>query len=178
MTNQHTDMVDIRPITSADASALLKLVKILVTESDTFTLDANLDNLSLEQQIAAINHIQATTTNVIFVAAYNNELIGLATINANRTTVNQGEIGVAVLKEFQGHLLAQALIDESIYWAESYSTLDSLFLTVQAQNDVAIHIYQKFNFEIIPNSKKSITLNNSKKVTSFDMQLDLAPLIG
>ncbi|MBM7544539.1 GNAT family N-acetyltransferase [Periweissella beninensis] len=178
MSKNNTDTVSIRPINSTDASALLKLVKVLITESDTFTLDTNLKYYSVEQQVIAINEIQATTTNVIFVAAYKDQLIGLATIQPTLHDNKQGEIGVAVLKAFQGNKLAQALIDESIYWAESYSTLNNLFLSVQVQNAPAIHIYQKFNFEVIPASTRTITLKNNKTVTTFDMQFDLTPLIG
>lgn len=160
--------VSIRPATPDDAKNLLNLARQLQTESSTFELGINIDELTVADEAHQIELIQNTTTNIILVAALGDELIGLATAIERPNHSNTSELGVAVLTDVQNNGLGTALVDEIIYWAESFSTIDALFLTVKADNLPAVKIYEKLGFEdSLP------TTNNIRTMT-----YDLAPIIG
>lgn len=167
-TEQHE--VSIRPAKPTDAAALLALLKQLQTESTTFEISNNLNELTVAEETHQIELIQATTTNIIFVAAIGDELVGLATAIERDDHSNTSELGVAVLKEVYHNGLGTALVDELIYWAESFSTIDELVLTVYKDNVAAVKIYEKLGFidcEVQPTQ----TMLRA-------MTYDLAPLIG
>ena len=96
-TEQHE--VSIRPATPEDSANLLALLKQLQTESTTFEIANNLNELTVTEEAHQIELIQATTTNIILVAALGDELIGLATAIERNDHSNTSEVGVAVLKE-------------------------------------------------------------------------------
>ncbi|MCM0598693.1 GNAT family N-acetyltransferase [Periweissella fabalis] len=170
MTTNQTE-VSIRPAIPTDAAALLELLKQLQTESSTFEVANNLNELTIAKETHQIELIQATTTNIILVAALDDQLIGVATAIERNDHSNTSELGVAVLKEFYNNGLGTALVDELIYWAESYSTLDKLVLTVLNNNTAAIKIYEKLGFE--DNDIQPDIVTNLRAMT-----YDLAPLIG
>ncbi|CAH0418782.1 GNAT family N-acetyltransferase [Periweissella ghanensis] len=167
-TEQHE--VSIRPAEPNDAAALLALLKQLQTESTTFEIANNLNELTVAEETHQIELIQATTTNIILVAAIGDELIGLATAIERDDHSNTSELGVAVLKEVYHNGLGTALVDELIYWAESFSTIDELVLTVYKDNVAAVKIYEKLGFADCETQPTDTTLRA--------MTYDLAPLIG
>lgn len=160
--------VSIRPAVPTDATAILNLLRQLQTESDTFVVANNLDTLTSEHEASQIDLIQNTTTNIIFVAAFGDELVGIATAIERDDHSNTSELGVAVLATVQGNGLGTALVDEIIYWAETFSTIDALMLTVKNDNVPAVKIYEKFGFEDIA------TNNNDIRTMTYT----LAPLLG
>ncbi|QBO35624.1 GNAT family N-acetyltransferase [Periweissella cryptocerci] len=173
-----TAEVNIRPAVGTDASGLLALLATLATESDTFTVSEASRHVTAEQEAQQIDALHQTTANIIFVAEFAGQLVGLATATELHDQHGTSEVGVAVLGAFQGNGIAQALVDEIIYWAETFSTLDKLFLSVQERNPAAIHIYEKLGFTPIPDSTKSVADMDGEVIPAFDMQYTLAPLVG
>ncbi|WP_253955307.1 GNAT family N-acetyltransferase [Lactiplantibacillus plantarum] len=97
------EVVDVRPAEVADAAQLLALLAQLGRESNTFTVDEGIEDLSETDEQAQIERINGTTTNIIFVATLDSRLIGVSTVQASTDfSAAQGEVGVAVLKEFWG----------------------------------------------------------------------------
>lgn len=160
----------IRPIEPRDANHLLALLRQLLTESTTFTLNQDISKLAVDDEEANILNLQTTTNNIILVAVDEKEnLYGLVSASALLQNARHAEIGLAVLQAYQGFGLAQALMDELLTWADDYSTVTQLMLTVQAQNVTAIHIYEKFAFKKVAQSNQVITLSTGDNVEVFDM---------
>lgn len=170
--------VNIRPATGTDAPQLLALLTKLATESDTFTISEASRKVTADQEAQEIEALHNTTENIIFVAEFAGQLIGLGTATEIHDEHGTSEVGVAVLGAFQGNGIAQALVDEIVYWAETFSTIERLFLSVQERNPAAIHIYEKLGFTRIPNSTKTVTDMDGEVIPAFDMEYTLAPLVG
>lgn len=139
--------VDFRLAQPTDAVKLLELLKVAKTESRTVFFDDDLDTMTptfLQTQIEMIN---SSRNNVILIATYDDNPIGVVTVfqDDNQAT---GELGVVVLNEFQGFAIGTNLVEMAIEWAQDFSKLDSLWLTVFQENAVAIHVYQKAGFEM------------------------------
>lgn len=169
------EVVDIRPAEPSDAAQLLALLTQLATESNTFTVDDGLGELTEAEERQQIEQITRTTTNVIFVAALGDELIGVGTVQATDDLIKQqGEIGVAVRKQYWGAGLGSALVDEMIAWAQDYSTLSQLFLTVQLRNQRAAKLYRHFGFKQVTLTSYDVTDPTGEKVPAVDMVLDVS----
>lgn len=137
--------VDIRVAAPDDAQAVLSLLHQLSNESDTFLVDADLSKITAELEARQIELINQTRTNFLGVAEYAGKLIGIVTVDE---VAANGEVGIAVLSEFQQNGIATALLDMAMDWAENYSELAALILSVYVDNVAAIKLYRNFEFEI------------------------------
>lgn len=166
------EVVDVRPAEVADATQLLALLAQLGRESNTFTVDEGIEDLSETDEQEQIAHINGTTTNIIFVATLASRLIGVSTVQASTDfSAAQGEVGVAVLKEFWGMGLGTALIEEVLDWARNYSTLERLVLTVQLRNARAIKLYRRLGFENCTSTSYDVVDPTGKRVAAIDMEM-------
>ncbi|WP_054657730.1 GNAT family N-acetyltransferase [Apilactobacillus ozensis] len=137
-----------------DAKNLIKLLKQLTKESDTFTVDRSLGQISEQDEARQIMLINQTRNNIILVAKLEDtthdvdELIGVVTIQQIDDT-KCGELGVAVLKDYWNQGVGSALVEESIDWGCDYSNLENFYLVVKKDNLAAIHLYEKIGFKKI-----------------------------
>ncbi len=155
-----------------DAAQLLALLAQLGRESNTFTVDDGIEELSETDEAEQIERISGTTTNVIFVAVLGDRLIGVSTVQASTDfSAAQGEVGVAVLKEFWGMGLGTALVEEILDWARNYSSLERLVLTVQLRNTRAAKLYQHLGFENCTATSYEVVDPTGQRVAAIDMSL-------
>ncbi|MGA3231399.1 GNAT family N-acetyltransferase [Lactiplantibacillus pentosus] len=166
------EVVDVRPAEVTDAAQLLALLAQLGRESTTFTVDDGIEELSETDEAEQIERISGTTTNVIFVAVLGDRLIGVSTVQASTDfSAAQGEVGVAVLKEFWGMGLGTALVEEILDWARNYSSLERLVLTVQLRNTRAAKLYQHLGFENCTATSYEVVDPTGQRVAAIDMSL-------
>jgi RimJ/RimL family protein N-acetyltransferase len=166
------EVVDVRPAEVTDAAQLLALLAQLGRESNTFTVDDGIEELSETDEAEQIERISGTTTNVIFVAVLGDRLIGVSTVQASTDfSAAQGEVGVAVLKEFWGMGLGTALVEEILDWSRNYSSLERLVLTVQLRNTRAAKLYQHLGFENCTATSYEVVDPTGQRVAAIDMSL-------
>lgn len=166
------EVVDVRPAEVTDAAQLLALLAQLGRESNTFTVDDGIEELSETDEAEQIERISGTTTNVIFVAVLGDRLIGVSTVQTSTDfSAAQGEVGVAVLKEFWGMGLGTALVEEILDWARNYSSLERLVLTVQLRNTRAAKLYQHLGFENCTATSYEVVDPTGQRVAAIDMSL-------
>ncbi|WP_395318043.1 GNAT family N-acetyltransferase [Fructilactobacillus frigidiflavus] len=137
--------VGIRAAQPNDAGAMLAMLKQLQTESDFFELDTELDQVSAASEARQIELLNSSGTNLILLATAGTQLIGIATVQ--QVSDVTGEVGVAVLNDYQGMGLGTMLVDELLNWQLHYSELQRLVLEVKKVNLPAIHIYHKLGFK-------------------------------
>ncbi|KRN12690.1 GCN5-like N-acetyltransferase [Fructilactobacillus fructivorans] len=140
------DEITIRAANSKDAAALIKLMKRLSKESKNFTTDVQVDQLTAETEAEAIDAVNATGTNLIMVAIAGTKLIGVLSISQVAHTV--GELGVAILSDYQDMGLGTYLIQEAIDWIANFSQLDELTLSVLKANQGTFRLYKKLGFVV------------------------------
>jgi len=165
-----SDEVRIVEAEAEDSQQVLTLLKQLDKETETFTVEDDLANLTVDTEAKQLELIQQSRENLILLAMYQDEAIGLATVMKSETN-EFGEVGVAVLSEFWGQGLGTALMEETLTWGESFSWLSGLVLTVQARNLSAEHIYKKLGFEEIDRNKKGFRDKNGASFETIDMKL-------
>lgn len=164
--------VFVRPAERQDAINLMQLIFQLQDESNTFLVEQDPNQIEPDEEADNIDILQTTTNNIMLVAKTDHgQLVGLASASALPGQPKVAEIGVAVLNDFQGHGLAQAMLAELLDWATTFSTVEKLVLTVQGKNEIAIHIYEKLGFEFVAGSETKILNSDHERVPAFDMAL-------
>ena len=132
------------------AQSWQSLIQNLMAETDTFLVASVRDG-----QIEPEEKTDEPAITLLLIAEQKNDSlpVGIASIE-------NGEIGMAILKEFQGAGLGHSLIASLLDWAEVVN-LKEVWLDVQTDNLVAIHIYDKFNFKKMGN-EVNLTLPNGR----------------
>ncbi|UQS85097.1 GNAT family N-acetyltransferase [Apilactobacillus apisilvae] len=150
-----------------DASKLIDLLTQLKQESDTFTIDPELGDMTVKQQSKQIMLVNQTRGNVIIVAKYLDTIIGLVTVQELDNS-GCGELGVAVLKQYWNCGLGTKLVMESINWGINYSNLSEIALIVKKNNKPAIHVYEKCGFNF---SKHRLINIQENYHSTYEMQI-------
>lgn len=140
-----SEQVEIVMAQPADAAKILGLLRTVQTQSNFVTITAQFERLSVASEAHSIEQINQTDDNLMMLAKLGDQLVGLVTVSRIPDT-NAGEIGIAVDKPFWGMKIGTALLDEAIYWFETFSALRQLQLSVVADNERAIGLYQKMAF--------------------------------
>jgi len=127
-------MLEIRPMTTADLSAVLEIEKVL------FPIDAWTDALFLAELA------EVSISRDVSVAILDSQLVGYASF---RYVGKQGDVNtVAVASDQQGKGIGTALMD----WLESQAVLRNvreIFLEVRSDNEAAIKMYATRGYERI-----------------------------
>ncbi|AFT82012.1 GNAT family N-acetyltransferase [Leuconostoc carnosum] len=126
------------------------LIELLMQETDTFMIGS----VRQGQDEPEMSHQPAITLLLIAEQDEMSQPVGISSIA-------DGELGIAILQQFQGAGLGQASMDTLIDWAQQMS-LESLWLDVQTDNQVAIHLYQKYDFKNV-GEVTAIELPNGRK---------------
>jgi L-phenylalanine/L-methionine N-acetyltransferase len=104
------------------------------------------------------------------VAEVDGRVVGSAGVHvepaARRSHV--GSIGMGVHDEFQGRGVGTALMEAIVDLAFKWLGLRRIELTVYADNDAAVRLYQKFGFEI-EGTARSYALRNGALVDAYHM---------
>ncbi|AEN98978.1 GNAT family N-acetyltransferase [Fructilactobacillus sanfranciscensis] len=153
--------VGIRSAEPIDASAMLALLKQLQSESDFFELDVEIDEVTPQSEAQQIELLNGSGTNIILLATADENLIGIGTVQ--QINDDTGEIGIAVLNDFQNIGLGTMLVDELINWQTNYSKLTKLNLEVKKDNQPAIHIYHKLGFKNQSETKQTIWMKKESE---------------
>lgn len=132
------------------ATAWQSLIQNLMSETDTFLVASVRDG-----QIVAEEDTNEPAITLLLIAEQQND-----TLPVGIASIENGEIGMAILKDFQGAGLGQSLMVALLDWAEMVN-LEKVWLDVQTDNLVATHLYDKFEFEKV-GSEVNLTLPNGR----------------
>lgn len=142
--------ITIREAVACDAQAILALMQKVAAETEFLVIDENADDLSLEQFQDQLQQLQESSSNLLLLAFDKEQVIGASSIktSAEKRIDHIGELGISLLKDYWGMGLGSYLMEEMLTWAQASGRLYRLELRVQAQNKRAIHLYEKFGFNI------------------------------
>lgn len=148
----------------ADAPALLAFLDKVGQDSDYI----DIDETGLQMTVEALEHSLElrlySPNNICLIAKLNDQVLGLLNIDADfrAQTRHIGDLFVVVDKRYWGYGIGQTLMELALDWAVETEEIARLELTVQARNDKAIHIYQKYGFEIEGLKKRGARLKNGE----------------
>ena len=140
----------IRKATADDAEEFLRYLKQIGSESDNLTFGAEGMPFTIEQERKFLESLEKSDTCVIFCAFDGDKMIG--DISCDRNTRerlrHRGNIGLSVVKDWWHKGVGSALLETVIEYAKNEMKLEVLALDVRCDNERAISLYEKFDFEM------------------------------
>ncbi|API88720.1 GNAT family N-acetyltransferase [Marinilactibacillus sp. 15R] len=142
--------IGIREAIPADAEALLDCLERTAVQTGFMTMGEEGAGLTIEEESRHIAQIFDSPNNCLIVALLDGKIIGMASIHASdKPKINHiGELGIVVDKEYWGFKIGTELLEEVLRWAEDSETINRIELKVQQRNERAIHLYEKYGFEL------------------------------
>jgi len=137
-----------REATSEDVHAYMNLAKSIfnstsftITQSDEFTI-------SIEDQKERILGYQKNESSLLLLVETDGKIVGNIEFSANqkRRIQHSGEFGMGILKEYRNLGIGGFLLYQMLTWAQRNPKIEKVCLSVFANNESAIHLYQKFGF--------------------------------
>lgn len=142
--------VIIRSADIENAAAVFELAKAVISE-EIYQLTSSAEfNITLEQEEKWIEAHLNNPDHIILIAETNSKIIGLLNFqNGSGTRIaHTGEFGMSVAKEFRDQGIGFLLLTSLIEWAEKNYIIEKINLSVHGNNERAIALYKKLDFEI------------------------------
>lgn len=158
----------VRKAVSTDAQAVLRLLKILKTESTTF--EDTSDEVDPATESEQIKLIGKSEQQLLLLAVLDGKVVGLVTILPTKAEAI-GEIGVAVLKRYWQRGIGRELMLSGLDWAALSSTYSTITLMVQLRNHRAVRLYQDIGFQTT--QTLPVMISTGEVVTAHEMQLSV-----
>lgn len=137
----------IRPIKAADAAQLMELNVALDTETAFMLMEPGERVITLEQQVARIEAILASSFEMLWVAEDEARLVGfVAAIQGGpRRIRHTARLVIGVRRSHWGRGLGTRLLNQAEQWGRSVN-VRRLELTVVTTNARAVALYEKCGF--------------------------------
>ncbi|MFC3928672.1 N-acetyltransferase family protein [Streptococcus caprae] len=163
--------ISFREATGQDAATVIALFNQVGTESEYLIMDETGFQGALEQMTTVLDKGLETPNTLCLLALVNDEAIGIVNIKADwHERINHiGDVFIAVRKDYWGHGIGQILMEEAIDWAQHSGVIKRLELTVQVRNSRAVHIYEKFGFEIEGTKRRGAKTKNGEYLDVYLM---------
>lgn len=140
--------ITLREAVPSDAKDLIETMTFLNQETPYLVVSSSALNMSPETMASEIDYIYNQPNQFILLAFNHDEIIGVATIVAEETTMFQhvGELGITIKKDYWGLGLGSVMIDEIISLCAEHGIIKRIEINVQLRNSRAIHLYEKMGF--------------------------------
>lgn len=152
----------IRVAERRDARAVLGLLRHVERETPYLSFGLQGSDLGQEDQARIIEFYDRSPSSIMIVAEVDDQIIGLANVSqySGAKENHVAEVGVCVIKEYWSFGIGKILVEESIRFAETTAELQVLSLEVVQENERAIRLYEKFDFEKVGSLSRRIQVDS------------------
>jgi len=154
-------MIDLREIRLSDAVLLLDFFKIVNLESQNLIRDPGEYTMTLNEERKFIRRIMASEDEYIFAVFFEEEIIGTIMFRSShfQRIKHRASIGMSVLRKFNNLGIGTIMIENILNKAKEVGKL-KMELDVRVDNPNAIHLYEKFGFEVEGTIQKGFFVEN------------------
>ena len=146
------ETIEIREARAEDAKAILAYIRRIGGESDNLTFDGNGFPITVEQEQRFLESTHKDSKSIILIAIKDGEIIADGSLTSfPRRMSHRADLGISVVKEEWNHGIGSMLMERLIDFAKD-SGIELINLEVRADNDNAIHLYEKYGFRNIGTS--------------------------
>ncbi|HFI0236116.1 TPA: N-acetyltransferase family protein [Streptococcus suis] len=155
----------------SDAAAFIDFMNQVALETDFLVMDETGFGFSQEQMETIFEAGIENPRELCLLAKVGSEVIGAISVKSFRQfrISHIGTIFIAIKKEYWGHGIGSILLEEVNLWAKEVGLLSRLELTVQVRNQAAVHLYQKFGFEIEGTQKRGVRTDEGEWLDLYYM---------
>ena len=158
----------IREAVPEDAKEMLELLKIIGGESDNLTFGSEGVGLTVEEEVEYIEAVLQSKTSILLVAIKNGKIVGQCNLCGalSGRLKHRRELGIAVIKSEWDSQIGTKLMEQAINFAKEVH-VEVISLEVRSDNQRAIHLYEKFDFQKIGAFKNYLKIG--EKRVDFDL---------
>lgn len=152
----------LRSATPSDARAILQLSYEVISENDTLVMTIEDFSVTENQQSDYIAVYNQDPSNIMIIAEYNHNVIGILTFQGGvlQKYSHHGSVGMIVNKNWRSSGVGKALLTTFLVWADEHPLLEKICLEVLASNQKAISLYKKLGFIEEGRQKKQLKIAN------------------
>lgn len=134
-----------------DAEEILMLTKIVGAETDNLTFGAEGAPVSIEQEQEYLAKEYDSDCDIYLVARKDGRIVGTAnyTTFPRKRMRHRGQFCLNVKKSEWGKGIGTRMVEEMLRFAKDTAGAEIVSLEVRADNERAIHVYEKLGFETI-----------------------------
>lgn len=143
--------VTIREAQPSDAGALLAFVRQTLAEPGLdIAVRPDEFDLSVEEEERILADCVASENSIMLLAEVGSSIVGQLGLRGSRRRAlrHAAELGMMVSREWRDQGVGTALMERAITWAKASGVLKRIELKVYTRNQRAIHLYQKFGFQV------------------------------
>jgi len=151
--------VTIREAQPSDAKQLIAYVQRLAKEQDIdIPLAPGEFNLTVEEEKQILADRMASDNSIMLVAEVGGRIVGqLGCKGGNRKATRHAvTLGMSVRRGWRNQGIGSALMARAIEWARSTGVVTRIELNVFARNEMAIHLYEKFGFQVEGRRRRAV----------------------
>ena len=144
--------IEIREARAEDAKALLTYLRRIGGESDNLTFDNQGLPFTEEEESRFLESVHRDPKSIQLIALRNGSIIADGSISGfQRRMRHRADLGISVVREEWNHGIGSMLMERLIDFSRN-SGIELINLEVRADNDSAIHLYEKYGFRSIGTS--------------------------
>ncbi len=150
-----------RTAIKTDARAILDYLDKIGCETDNLTFGEEGIGYTLEDEETAIEKVNDSDNQVMYLALDNNKVVSVANLSASsRPRMKHfATLGISVLKDYWQQGIATQMMKRLMEFAEKNDVLEVVRLDVRSDNTHAIHLYENFGFEKYGVFKEEMKIN-------------------
>jgi RimJ/RimL family protein N-acetyltransferase len=150
--------VIIREANPSDAARMIGYMNRLSEEPDSnIEISPGEFNRPVEEEAGFLAEFAASEHSAFFVAEAGGKIVGVLNCKgSNRKAIRHAvTLGMSVDQDWRGKGIGSRLMACAIEWAKNTRTIKRIELAAFERNKIAIHLYQKFGFEIEGRRRKA-----------------------
>lgn len=143
--------VTIVPANVDDAANMIDYLNQIGGESDNLLFGRNEIQITIEEEKAFIERMNHSSNSLILVGKENGRIVSIGTLTGKgrKRIAHRAEVALSVSKDYWGLGIGRKVLEELIAFAKNNKEITVIELTVKADNEGAIHLYEKVGFKKI-----------------------------
>lgn len=154
-------VLTVKPAAKEDAGALVAYMNIVGGESDNLTFGENECRYTAQEEAAYVEHVSTQKTSTMLLGWVDGAIVSVASVSgeARARLSHLAELGVSVRRPFWRLGIGEIMMRELIAFARETGTLKIILLTVRADNEAGIRLYERLGFERVGVHRNHIQVN-------------------
>jgi RimJ/RimL family protein N-acetyltransferase len=138
----------IREATLSDAKDIIDYLTKVMGETNFMRMYQDEVKYTIEEEENYITSMCEQENSILFVAFENDLIVSIAGVQGQqlRKFKHCAEFGISVLKQYWGKGIGKIMTEKCINWCKKNQIIKKLVLHVNAENQTAINLYEKFGF--------------------------------
>jgi len=155
--------LEIYKASKEDAEGILTYCNLIGGESDNLTFGENELDMTTIQEEEFIEGFHKSNTSLMLVGKINDEIVSVASISTTDKSrvAHNAEVGISVKRKYWNMGIGTKMMEKLINFAKQTKIIKVIHLGVRAENENAIHLYEKMGFEIIGVNKRFFKINDT-----------------